>query len=114
MSKKNGMIDGADVVQEQLNQAEPTPSEEQTDTVSATSPVPVKKIDMLTFSDALREVLNGKKLTRVSWEDNEIYVFIANEFLSIKMGDTVHQLIVSVADMQGADWFVLPEEGEHE
>lgn len=80
--------------------------------VVSTSPVPAKKIVMLNFADALREVLNGRKVTRVSWENVDTYIFLVQEFLSIHMNDTVHQLIVSVGDIEGLDWFVLPEQEE--
>lgn len=73
------------------------------------SPVPVKKIEMLTFADALREVLNGKKLTRVVWNDVQTFILLKGEFLTIHIGGKYHQLIVSVGDMEGLDWYVLPQ-----
>jgi len=77
--------------------------------VVSRSPVPVKKIETLNFYDALREVTIGKKITRVSWENNETYLFLAGEFLMIHIGEKDHQLIVSRGDIEGIDWFVLPE-----
>jgi hypothetical protein len=78
------------------------------------SPTPVKKVEMLDFMDAIREVLNGKRVTRVSWEDVNVYIFLANDFLCIDMGNSVHQLVTSLGDMQGLDWYVLPEKGQDE
>lgn len=74
-----------------------------------TSPVPTKKIVMLNFPDAIREVLEGKRLTRVSWEDNETFILLRDEFLMIHIGGKYHQLITSLGDMEGIDWMVLPQ-----
>lgn len=73
------------------------------------SPVPTKKIDMLTFADAVREVLNGKRLTRIAWNDVQTFILLKGEFLTIHIGGKYHQLIVSVGDMEGLDWYVLPQ-----
>lgn len=73
-----------------------------------TSPVPTKKVTMLTFTDAIREVLAGKKLTKVSWDDVETYMLLREEFLYIHIGGKFHQLILSTGDMEAIDWYVLP------
>lgn len=76
--------------------------------VVSTSPVPKRKVEMLSFADALREVLNGKKMTRVAWDDTDVFIYLEGEFLSINMNGKIHQLIVSVGDMEGIDWYALP------
>ena len=73
------------------------------------SPVPMKKVEMLTFADALRETLNGKRLTRVVWNDIQTFILLKGEFLTIHIGGKYHQLIVSVGDMEGLDWYVVPQ-----
>ena len=79
-----------------------------------TSPVPQSKRDLLDFFDAIREVMGNKKVTRASWGNENTYLFIHEEFLYILMDNKVHPLIVSMGDMQGIDWYVIPEEGTHE
>lgn len=84
------------------------------DTVTTSSPVPAKKITMLDFYDALREAMNGKRLTRVSWEDNTTFILMYQQFLYINMSGKLHQLIVAAGDIEALDWFVLPEPGLQE
>jgi hypothetical protein len=72
-----------------------------------TSPVLTNDTVLLNFPDAIREVLNGQKLTRVVWDDPDAYIFMQGEFLSIHTNGTDHQLIVSLGDMEGIDWYVL-------
>ena len=62
------------------------------------------------FPEAMRELLQGVKVTKLEWDNDNIYLTIYNGFLMIKLEDgLLHQLIVSEGDMQGVDWVVLPE-----
>ena len=74
-----------------------------------TSPVPPKKRDarQLTFFQALEEVLNTRRITKLEWADENIYCFLVNEHLSIYINNKIQDWIVSEADMQGTDWVVL-------
>ena len=74
------------------------------------SPKPVVKVEMLNFYDAIREVQNKKRLTRVQWDDKDIYIFLNDQHLSIHIGGKDSQLIVSLGDMEGLDWYVLPDQ----
>lgn len=80
------------------------------DQTPVTSPTLTPKTLLLNFPDAIREVLNGKKLTRVIWDKPETYIFLEGEFLSIHMDGKTHQLIVSLGDMEGIDWYVIDSE----
>lgn len=77
--------------------------------VSSVSPTPVRKPDVLSFPDAIREVLNGKRITRIGWEDNQTYGLLKDGFLMISLKGDFRQWIVSDGDMEGIDWIVLPE-----
>lgn len=77
--------------------------------VVSSSPVPEKKIVMLSFFDALREILGGERVTRVQWDNKDTYVFMLNDFLKIHLGDKIHDLLTSRGDMEGVDWYVLPK-----
>ena len=74
-----------------------------------TSPVPTpetsKRISM-NFSDAIGEVINKKKITRVEWNDPEEYGFLKDEFLCIHTKGKNHRWLVSEADMISTDWIV--------
>jgi len=76
---------------------------------TGTSPVPAKKVEMLSFPDAIREVLNKKRLTRVAWDNIDTYIVLHDEFLYIHLDKTLHPLITSLGDMEGIDWYVLPD-----
>jgi len=63
---------------------------------------------LLNFPDAIREVLNHKKLTRVAWDNEYTYIFLNGEYLSLHMNGQDHQLITCLGDMEAIDWYVLP------
>ena len=72
------------------------------------SPVPeaAKPISM-SFGDAMGEVINKKKITRVEWNDMEEYGYLKDEFLMIHTKGKDHRWIVSEADLISADWIVI-------
>ena len=72
-----------------------------------TSPVPgeSKPISM-SFGDAMGEVVNKKKITRVEWNDPEEYGFLKDEFLMIHTKGKDHIWKVSEVDMISTDWIV--------
>lgn len=72
------------------------------------SPVPESKEVELTFFDALREVLNGKKVTKREWGNNFYYGALRDGIVVIHKPDgEYYQWIISEADMQGVDWVVI-------
>ncbi len=75
------------------------------------SPVKDTMIEIkMDFPDAMREVIAGKKLTRIAWNNNEIYIHRISGYLEIMRGDTdkfSHQLIVNDGDMLATDWVVV-------
>lgn len=71
--------------------------------------VTAPKIHMMDFYDALRLVGAGKKITRLSWGNPEIWLELFDGFLMIigtEPDDLYHPLNVSVGDMAGLDWVV--------
>lgn len=81
----------------------------------STSPMPQEDTRTLTylFFDALRETLNGRRITRQAWENKEIYGYMHDGLLKIHGGETgdriVHNWILSAGDMTADDWIILPE-----
>jgi hypothetical protein len=74
-----------------------------------TSPVPaVSKPITISFSDAMGEVVNKKKITRVEWDNPEEYGLLKNEYLIIHTKGADHKWLVSEADMMATDWLVIP------
>lgn len=75
------------------------------------SPVPYtyKPQVEMAFPDAIREILNGNHVTRLSWNDKDSYGLLKDGFLSIKVNGGFHQWLVNDGDMEGNDWVVLPK-----
>jgi hypothetical protein len=65
---------------------------------------------IMNFSSAIREIIEGKKVTKLEWNDQAIYIFLGEGLLKIKKADgVVASLLVSEADMVGTDWIVINE-----
>ena len=77
------------------------------------SPVPkTKKVSkMMTFGEAMDEVVDGNKVTRLEWERVNEYVFLKDGFLCIHhtadSEDILHRLMVSDGDLTAKDWMVI-------
>lgn len=80
------------------------------------SPIPTSKkvTKMMTFSEAMEEVVAGKKVTKLEWERIDTYVFLKDSFLCIhnagQKEDKVQRLMVSEGDLIGKDWMVIVSE----
>jgi hypothetical protein len=73
-----------------------------------TSPLPQPKADpvLLSFPDAMKEVIDGKSVTRKEWNNND-YCFLEGPWLSISRNGKIHQWVVNDGDMTAYDWFVV-------
>ena len=76
------------------------------------SPVPSRKALELSFPDAMREILNLKSITRLSWETNDTFGALHDGFLMIFLKGEWHQWIVNDGDLNAIDWIVLPEQSK--
>ncbi len=72
------------------------------------SPRPVAEHPtVMTWATAQAELLDGKRLTRVAW-GNDDHVFLFAEILHLRKSDgTLHVLMVSSGDMTAEDWMVV-------
>ncbi len=61
------------------------------------------------FPEAIREVTNGKRITRVSWLPSNDYALLKDGWLSVYTKGEIHTWSVSDGDLEGRDWIVLPE-----
>ena len=59
------------------------------------------------FFDALKEVFNGKHITKLDWEDPETYCLLKDDFLTICVKGKYHTWVVRKIDMAGNDWIVI-------
>lgn len=70
------------------------------------SPVVVNR--KMSFFNALKEVLMGGKITRLSWPKPGVYIFLLNDRLTIVSEEGVSDLIISKGDLEGEeDWVKL-------
>jgi len=74
------------------------------------TPLPRKEGQSITmdFPDAIREIMNGKKVTRISW-GNDDYGVLKDGWLTIYTKGAFHTWSVSDGDMEGQDWIVVKE-----
>lgn len=73
----------------------------------ATSPTVIKPRPegVMYFGEAMAAVLADAKVTRLEWNDPNVYLFLKNGILSIHKADgTVSNLLVSDGDLAGNDW----------
>lgn len=75
---------------------------------AARSPVPqkVEAVRKMDFRDALAEVIGGHKVTKLEWNDSDVYLFMKDSTLMIHRNGNDHNLIVSEADIIGDDYIV--------
>jgi len=69
---------------------------------------PVKGVETpteMTFYKAIEKILEGKKVTKLEW-DNEDYCFLKGEILHINRDGQDHKWIISEADIVGEDFVV--------
>ena len=60
------------------------------------------------FPDAMRQVMFGKKVSRVSWENND-YGFLKDGWLTLWRNKKFSTWLISDGDFDGSDWIVLSE-----
>ena len=72
------------------------------------TPIPRKQGESITmdFPDAIREIIKGKKVTRIEWGNTD-YGFLKDEWLSIFRNGRFHTWLVSEGDMSSQDWIVV-------
>ena len=76
----------------------------------ATSPTPQesKLFTQMNFPDAIKKVIEGKKIHRIDWEDKSYYGFLNGEFLSLHKPDGKnYKWIITDGDLSGIDYIVL-------
>lgn len=73
----------------------------------ATSPV-VQKPEMMDYPDAIRELILDKKITRLAWNDQDIYGIHKDGFQMLRKKDGVlYTWTVTTGDLLAEDWVVI-------
>ena len=74
------------------------------------SPFPQREVKTLSFPDAITQVIYGKRITKLEWNDKGIYGFLAEDgHLKINLTDKLADWILSNGDLRGVDYIVLEE-----
>jgi len=71
----------------------------------------IPEIPQMNFGDAMNEVLKGRHVRRLEWEErNARFAIMDNQLMVYKEEDKkFHPLIVSTGDIAGEDWVVTEE-----
>jgi len=66
------------------------------------------RLAQLTFPEAIKAVITGKSVTRVEWNNANIFIFMGDGFLRIQKEDeTTPQLVVGDGDLLAKDWYIV-------
>lgn len=72
-------------------------------------PVVNKAPVVMDFFEALKQTVDGKKITRLGWESNDTFgQMIKNELMIFIRGE-YHSWTIVPGDITATDWIVLPE-----
>jgi len=82
---------------------------------STLSPQKVIKIEgeikTMDFPEAIRAIIKGKKITKLEWNDKEIYGVLNDNILMLHKRDGVmYKWMLSDGDLLGEDWIVVGED----
>jgi len=69
----------------------------------------IKAPRTMDFPDAIRELINGRKIRREAWGDPRDYGLLKNGWLTILRGDKFHTWSVNDGDLEAQDWVVVIE-----
>lgn len=68
----------------------------------------VEVSEKLTFIEAMKQIILGKRVTRIDWNDNNCYCLIKSDLLMIYIEDEYKTWTISIGDIFAQDWVVLP------
>jgi hypothetical protein len=64
--------------------------------------------EQINFIDAIKQIVEGKKVHKLEWKDREYYVFLNGDLLSIHKPDGVnYQWVINLGDLSGTDYIIL-------
>ena len=69
--------------------------------------LPKEKSKQMDFPEAIRQIIAGKKVTRLEWKDENIYGILKDGYLMIYRESKFHQWTVNEEDMIRKDWIVV-------
>lgn len=64
----------------------------------------------MSFIDAMREIVNGKTVRRISWPEDD-YSLLKDGWIVVHTGGKDHSWTISDGDIEGEDWIVKEANG---
>ncbi len=76
--------------------------------VTSFSPNPAKvgELKLMDFPEAIKEVIAGKRITKLEWADINTYGYLNGAFLTLHEAHKEGQWILSDGDLNGKDWML--------
>lgn len=71
-------------------------------------PAPPEQPKTMNFPEALKQIMDLKKVTRLSWNDPNEYALLQDDWLVIHTRGEDHKWTINSGDLEGDDWVVLP------
>lgn len=71
------------------------------------SPAPQVATPLLSFPDAIKEVMAGFRITRQSWNNSDEYGILADGWLTIHINGAFNVWKVNDGDLLANDWMVI-------
>lgn len=84
-------------------------NEKELDATESPLPQIQEGVMMFNFSNAIQQLIEGKKIRRMEWEDKEEYGLLKDSWLTIHHQGKFSQWMVNEGDLLAEDWIVLPE-----
>ena len=66
-----------------------------------------QEVTLIDFPQAIRLVIEGKKLSRKEWGSTEEYFHLKGEWLILHTGGEDHSYTIRDVDLKGKDYFVI-------
>ena len=75
------------------------------------TPIPRQQGKSITmsFPDAMKQIINGKKVRRMEWETQSDYCLLKEGWLTIFRKGKFHTWLVNDGDMLADDWYIVGE-----
>ena len=70
------------------------------------TPLPTGKSVTMSFYDALKKVVEGKCITRISWGNTD-YCLMKDGFLTIYTKENFFRWSINDGDMESVDWTIV-------
>jgi hypothetical protein len=62
------------------------------------------------FAEAIQAIIDRKKITKLEWDNPELYGQLRDGYLMIHLADGWHRWLVSDGDLMGIDWVILRDQ----